>query len=193
MALVCLFVHVSNHWYSLLGGNMPHKTKIPTRHAAKIFGLIRKGVTAAEIAKIYGCTRGTARSCLLRIGLDYSRIAARRRATRRKARAEYRVYWAMLSRCYNSEHPNYPNWGGRGVHVVSCWRGKHGFERFLADVGPRPKGRTKQGRSLWSIHRKDGAMVYSPKTVKWATMKEQASNGRRNHWAQKRAIKAASK
>ena len=83
------------------------------------------------------------------------------------------------------KNPNFPNWGGRGVTVCDRWLGKGGFEKFYHDLGPRPRGK-KNGRSLWSIHRKDGAMVYCPDTVKWADMTEQASNGRRNHWAIKR-------
>jgi len=163
---------------------------IPDSDASGIHQMLLDGAQLLDIIKLYGDVRNRSQihvvtDYLRRVGIDYKKILKGRQTLRKNTRVEYRVYWAMLQRCYNPKNPNYPNWGGRGVTVCERWLGKGGFEKFYHDLGPRPSGK-KNGRSLWSIHRKDGAMVYSPDTVKWADMTEQASNGRRNHWAIKR-------
>lgn len=82
----------------------------------------------------------------------------------------YISYKSMLERCYNSRHPRYADYGGRGVLVYFDWLGRDGFARFLAEVGRRPKGLT-----LDRIRVEDS---YEPGNVRWATPKEQANNRR---------------
>jgi hypothetical protein len=50
------------------------------------------------------------------------------------------------------------------------WRGEHGFENFLDDMGERPDGKT--------LDRKDVNLGYDPNNCKWSTAKEQANNRR---------------
>lgn len=87
-----------------------------------------------------------------------------------------RTYKSMLARCYNKSHTSYAAYGGRGIKVCKRWlRGvgdKTGFECFLEDMGPRPKGK--------SIDRKDNNKGYSPNNCSWASRIQQQNNTRRN-------------
>ena len=53
---------------------------------------------------------------------------------------EYRAWSDMKTRCYNSNRPQYKDYGGRGIKVCESW--VHSFETFLADMGPCPEGLT---------------------------------------------------
>jgi hypothetical protein len=83
---------------------------------------------------------------------------------------EYETWSRMKQRCLDPNHPRYRDYGGRGITVSPEWRDS--FERFLADMGPRPVG-----RSLDRIDNNDG---YSASNCRWATDKEQAQNQRRS-------------
>jgi hypothetical protein len=83
----------------------------------------------------------------------------------------YRVYRRMLARCYNPNASGYKNWGGRGIYVCRRWRGEHGFQRWLEDMGPRIPG-------FW-IDRKDTNKNYSPANTRWVHPKVQRNNQRR--------------
>jgi hypothetical protein len=80
--------------------------------------------------------------------------------------------WAsMLSRCRNPKNIEFHNYGGRGIKVCNRWKR---FENFLADMGERPKGMT--------LDRINGDRNYEPLNCRWATLREQGNNSRRNHW-----------
>jgi hypothetical protein len=72
---------------------------------------------------------------------------------------EYRAWCAMRRRC--------TDYGGRGIRVAPEWDAS--FERFIADVGPRPS-------PLHSLDRIDNNGNYEPGNVRWATRQQQSAN-----------------
>lgn len=83
---------------------------------------------------------------------------------------EYITWKSMKARCTNPNDPYFYKYGGAGVKVCDRWRGEHGFENFLADLGPRPKG-TTLSRYLDSGN-------YEPGNVEWGTWADQAAEHR---------------
>jgi len=81
---------------------------------------------------------------------------------------EYRTWAAMLSRCKNPNHCNYPHYGARGISVCERW---HIFENFLADMGRRPS-------EYHSIDRINNEGNYCVENCRWATATEQNNNKR---------------
>jgi hypothetical protein len=73
----------------------------------------------------------------------------------------------MLRRCNNPNHPQYKDYGGRGIKICERW---HDFQIFFADMGFRPDGLT--------LERKNNNGNYEPSNCCWATWKEQRTNTR---------------
>lgn len=83
----------------------------------------------------------------------------------------YNSYYAMLSRCTNTKHKDYPNYGGRGVMVQPEWL--ESFDNFLADVGLRPE-HTSLDRISPNKH-------YTKDNVRWASQHIQNQNKRKRY------------
>ena len=79
----------------------------------------------------------------------------------------YTSWDSMKARCTRPSHPNYLNYGGRGITFDSSW-GE--FTSFLLDMGERPEGHT--------LDRIDNDMGYGPMNCRWATPKQQQANRR---------------
>jgi CENP-B N-terminal DNA-binding domain len=85
----------------------------------------------------------------------------------------YQTWSNMIQRCTNSKHNKYRFYGGRGIKVCRRWLK---FENFLADMGPRPAGKT--------IDRyPDNDGDYRPDNCRWATWDEQVRNKRIDYGA----------
>lgn len=81
----------------------------------------------------------------------------------------YSSWQSMRARCLKPSHKSYADYGGRGITICKEW---DSFDRFFADMGLRP-----EGRSLDRIKNEQG---YSAENCKWSTPKEQANNRRNN-------------
>ena len=76
----------------------------------------------------------------------------------------------MIQRCTNPNHPQYKNYGARGITVHPDWLK---FEPFISHIGWKPT-------SKHALDRKDVNGNYEPGNVRWLTQKEQTNNMRKN-------------
>ena len=88
----------------------------------------------------------------------------------------YATFTSMHKRCYDTNHSQYEDWGGRGIGVCDRWnRNVLGIEKalnnFISDMYPS----FKEGLTL---DRKDNDKGYSFENCKWSTKQEQSDNAR---------------
>lgn len=83
---------------------------------------------------------------------------------------EYRLWKNMIARCRYVDIKRYSSYAGRGIRVADEW---NDFEKFYADMGPRPS-------PAYSLERLNNDGNYEPGNVVWATRKEQVNNTTRS-------------
>lgn len=81
-------------------------------------------------------------------------------------RSLYRCFMNILSRCNNTKHPRYYDYGGRGIECHF-----ENFEAFAREAGFRPS-------PDHSIDRIDNEGNYEPGNIRWATATQQIKNRR---------------
>lgn len=87
---------------------------------------------------------------------------------------EYRSWVMMKNRCRRTKGASYEAYMKRGIKVCAEW--EESFQAFFEHVGPKPT-------PSHTLDRVNNDLGYQPGNVRWATMKEQASNRR---WPRKR-------
>ena len=94
-----------------------------------------------------------------------------------KKTPEYRTWCMMNCRCFNVNDPAYKSYGGRGITVCGRWKEgdgiRTGFQCFIEDMGPRPKG--------LSLDRIDNNKGYEKSNCQWSSPRDQARNRRSSH------------
>lgn len=81
---------------------------------------------------------------------------------------EFRAWVHMRRRCSDPKHPQFHDYGGRGISVCDRWQA---FDAFLADMGARPS-------AAHSLDRIDVNGGYEPGNCRWATKDVQQHNRR---------------
>ncbi|MFT4265569.1 MAG: hypothetical protein QM572_19480 [Nocardioides sp.] len=86
----------------------------------------------------------------------------------------YNRWRKMVARCTDPNHPDYENYGGRGIKVHEPWiYDPIAFFHYLESRGPIPKG--------YSLDRKDNDGDYEPGNLRFVDKKTQNQN--RRSWA----------
>lgn len=113
-------------------------------------------------------SKGATRSCGC-FQREVAKVTAGRNATHRMTETrEYETWQRMLQRCDNPRHPDYEDYGERGITVCLEWA--NSFSAFYSDMGPRPEGMT--------LERADVNKGYDPDNCIWADQYRQQRNRR---------------
>jgi len=124
-------------------------------------GAVRKAIRKYLLSGvIFDCTN----CAYKRSGKNANRTHAKSKS------AEYYTWSSMKGRCLNPKNKAWDYYGGRGITVSQEWQ--QSFEKFLSDMGPRPKGA--------SLDRIDVNKGYCVENCEWADGRQQALNKQAN-------------
>jgi len=113
----------------------------------------------------------------LRNGASTSCVPCARTTHGHAYSSTYRSWINMKQRCINIKHPQYKDYGGRGITFCDEW---HAFAKFIADMGDKPDG--------LFLERKDNSIGYCKSNCVWATRKVQNRNTRSTKLSEAAAI-----
>lgn len=136
-------------------------------HAGKTLGRYACSCGNTAIKRVSNVRSGTATSCGC-----YAVETTKARLTTHGLTGDprFQVWIDMRKRCLNPDSSEHDNYGGRGIEIHPDWLDNPA--KFIADMGPRPKGGT--------IERVDNSQGYTPDNCVWATMSAQQNNKRTN-------------
>jgi hypothetical protein len=83
----------------------------------------------------------------------------------------------MRNRCLDANHPQYKDYGGRGIKVCDEWSSFEAFKEWAVANGY--KNDAKRGDC--TLDRIDVNGDYEPSNCRWVDMKTQGRNRRSNH------------
>lgn len=126
------------------------------------------------LASVYQILSGTYKSCgCLRKEDNIKGQTKHGYGGRINRKPEYSVWNAMIQRCYNINHDQFHDYGGRGISVCIEWLL---FDNFIMDMGDRPTNKHTPDR----FPNNDGN--YEKSNCRWATWAEQVRGKRSNVW-----------
>lgn len=86
----------------------------------------------------------------------------------------YRIYYNMISRCYNTNNDQYINYGGRNIKICDKWLNDfNSFYNWSINNGYE---------SDLTIDRIDNDCDYEPSNCRWTDIKTQSLNRRTNRY-----------
>lgn len=87
----------------------------------------------------------------------------------------YHVWQCMKDRCENSNHPQYKDYGGRGICIRDEWHDPETFIKWAIENGYKEETHGK-----CTLDRIDVNGNYEPENCRWVDMKAQCRNRRNN-------------
>ncbi len=134
----------------------------------ELWWLCRCECGTERLVRPYRLRNGESRSC----GCLQREIAAENAGMLTHGRSntpEYRAWQQAKQRCFNTKHPLWADYGGRGITMTEAWISD--FETFFEHIGSRPG-------SGYSLGRIDNDGHYEPGNVEWQTPVQQNRNKR---------------
>jgi hypothetical protein len=84
------------------------------------------------------------------------------------------VWKQEVKRCTEESHPQWHNYGGRGIQFHEAWLDFPVYVDYIDTVlGPKPNNLVR-----WTIDRIDNNLNYEPGNLRWATYETQSHNSR---------------